>query len=156
MKKIGTYTLRGQLAGQSTGLPTYKQLNLFDGSFKTAYRVTQFIVAARDAGSANDVVGKLTTEPISISTTGLASVWNWQDNREIAWASTEQEVTSVRQNPFSLVDPDNLIVEDLYITVTNNVGSGELVNYFIQLEKYDITEAAGALAMVRNSSQNVE
>ena len=155
MKKIGTYTLRGQIEGQSTGVPTWTRLNLFDGSFKTAYKITEFIVASRDAGSANDVVGKLATEEINISTTGLASSWNWQDNREIAWASTEQEVTSVRQNPFSLVDPDNLVVEDLYITVTNNAGSGELVNYFITMEKYDITEYQGALAMVRSKSQNV-
>ena len=155
MKKIGEYTFRGQLEGQSTGVPVWTRLQLFDGSFKTAYKVTEFIVASKDAGSANDVVGKLATEEINISTIGLASSWNWQDNREIAWASTENEVTSVRLPSFSLVDPDNLVVEDLFITVTNNVGSGELVNYFIKMEKYDITEYQGALAMVRSKSQNV-
>ena len=155
MKKIGDYTLRGQVEGKSTGLPEYKKIDLFDGSFKTAYKVVEFIIASKDSGSANDCAAKLTTEPINISTTGLGSVWNWQDNREIAWASTENETTSARQSTFSLVDPDNLVVEDLYIATVNNAGSGTEVNYFIRMEKYDITEYQGALAMVRSKSQNV-
>ena len=56
--------------------------------------------------------------------------------------------------PFNLVDRDNFIVEDLYVYVRSGT-SAAAVNYYIELDKYDTTDARGALAMVRNSSQSV-
>ena len=151
-KKIGEYTCRGTIEGEST-TPVWDRIILFDGRFDTAYRVVEFVIASSSSSSAQDVAAKLATEITSTTTTGLGSVWDWSDNREIAWASTNNLVTSIRHNEFSLVDPDNLVVEDLYISATNNAGTGEDVNYFIRMEKYDITDSQGALAMVRNRSQ---
>ena len=154
MKLSRTYTIRGTLTGQSS-TPDWTRISLFDGKFNTAYKVVEFVVASQLSSSAQDVSGKLATEITSTTTTGLGAYWDWADNREIAWASTNQIATSIREPSFSLVDPDNLIVEDLFISLQNNAGTGEQVNYFIKLEKYDVTDWQGALAMVRSKSQNV-
>jgi hypothetical protein len=152
VKKIGEYTARGTISGEST-TPIWDKLQLFDGKFNTGYRVVEFVVSSVSSSSAQDVTGKIATEPTAVTTIGLGNYWNWADNREIAWASTNNVTSSIREGSFSLCDPDNLVVEDLYVSVQNNAGSTEDVNYFIRLEKYEFPEATGALAMVRNKSQ---
>jgi hypothetical protein len=145
MKKIGDYTMRGQIAADSNS----NRILLFDGRFDTAYRVVDFIIAAQDPNSASqDCNAKLTTE----ATTLLG--WNWDDNTEIAWAVSEVRVTSSPVFGRSIVDPDNLIVQDLFIQ-GENAGSAD-INYMIKLEKYDIKDYQGALAMVRNKSQGAD
>ena len=56
-------------------------------------------------------------------------------------------------NVVTTVDPDNLVVQDLFVIADEGVGSDVKVNYMIKMEKYDITDSQGALAMVRNRSQ---
>ena len=149
MKKIGEYTCRGQIPEGTAN--TYR-IPLFDGRFDTAYRVTRFVIAgARADDSSSDAVAKLMTEDTGIS----ADFWNWGDNREIAWASTDHRTADGVQKVFSEVDPDNLIVQDLFITAQNRSASNPDINYMISMEKYDITEWQGALAIVRNKSQDV-
>ncbi len=144
MKKIGDYTMRGQVPETLTGY-SEKIGNLFDGRFDTGYRVVEFVIAGVQGDTGDDYSAKLSTEA-----TGTRN-WNWGDNREIAWASTNVGSSGVREKHFSLVDPDNLCIEELYIDALTP-GSGTM-NYFIRLEKYDITDWQGALAMVRNKSQ---
>ena len=48
---------------------------------------------------------------------------------------------------------DTIVVEDLFIDATGD--SGEVINYYIEMEKVSISDWEGALAMVRNSNQNV-
>ena len=146
MKKIGEYTMRGQVAETVAGF-SEKIGNLFDGRFDTGYRVVEFVIAGVEGATADDYSAKLSTEA-----TGTRN-WNWGDNREIAWASTNVGASGVRENHFSLVDPDNLTIEELFIDCLTP-GTGTL-NYFIRLEKYSFSDWRGALAMVRNSSQDV-
>ena len=80
-------------------------------------------------------------------TTGDFQEFRWDDNNEIAWAFME-DTLYVRD----FVDPDNLIVEDCYVSVYSGAGSGS-INYMIEFEKYDISEYQGVLSMVRASSQ---
>ena len=114
--------------------------------------MVRFVIAAEQASSAQDCSGKLATEITYTSTAGLGSHWDWDDNREIAWCSTQNFTTSIREGNFELVDPDNLVVEDLYVSLVSNAGPAR-VNYYIEMEKYDISDSQGALAMVRNRSQ---
>lgn len=149
MKQIGTYTIRGQIP---EGVDNTKRIQLFDGRFDTAYRVVKFVIAgARADDTSSDAVAKIMTENIGTS----ADFWNWGDNREIGWASTDHRTADGVQKTFSEIDPDNLIVEDLFITAQNRSSANPNINYMITMIKYDITEYAGALAMVRNTSQNV-
>jgi len=148
MKKIGDYTIRGQMNVENV----FNKIQLFDGRFDTGYKVISFEIAPYDTKTAsNDVTAKLCTDDSALADGAL---WNWQDNREIAWASCEVRVSFGPSFSSSIVDPDNLIIEDLYISY-GHVSTDSPVNYLVKLEKYDISEWQGALSMVRNSSQDV-
>ena len=144
MKKIGEYTIKGSvLAEDSATVP--KRITLFDGRFDTGYRITKFEIASK-GNKTEDVQGVLATVD------GLTPVedWNFGDQRELAygiWNFWDYNNISVQ----SFIDPDNLVVEDLYLYSTNSYR----LNYIITLEKYDISDWQGALALVRNNAQSV-
>ena len=148
MKKIGTYTLRGKVDHD-----TPEMIRLFDGSFKTAYRVIEFTIFTRAVSSSalENFTGFLGTTDVM-----NAQTWEWENQEQVAWSASafDGNGSGFAPDAFTQIDPDNLIVEDLYVYMDSN--TGESANYFIKLEKYSIPEAAGALAMVRNNSQNVE
>jgi len=145
MKLIGKYTMKGRIDADTNS----NRILLDDGRFDTAYRVIDFIIAPQDPNSSSqDINAKLTTEP----TSDLG--WKWDDNTQIAWAVSENRVGNSPVLSRSIVDPDNLIIQDLFIQ-NDNAGSGQ-VNYMVILEKYDIKEYQGALAMVRNKSQGAD
>ena len=149
MKKIGEYTVRGTITSSDT---LSKKIQLFDGRFDTGYRVKSFkiSIASRDVTSSQIAHGMLGTEP------GLGpSVWDWSDNREIAWACVQADAnagTITWSADDTVIDPDNMIIEDLYFYAYVYAYTID-VNYQIELEKYDITDWQGALTMVRNKSQ---
>ena len=52
----------------------------------------------------------------------------------------------------AIIDPDNLVVEDLYVYVRSATDDIP-INYLVKLEKYEITDWQGALAMARDRAQ---
>jgi len=137
MKKIGEYTLKGQIPASSD-----QRITLFDGRFDTGYRIESFQVGPTTDPSANDVFAKLSTIE---GESGIA--WDWSSNTQVAWSA--YGATGASPNGvFTQIDPDNLIVEDLYIS-----NGAAAANYIITMTKYDISDWQGALAMVRNKSQ---
>jgi len=146
MKKLGEYSSRGKVVGNG-----YIKIQLFDGRFDTGYKVkTLRIFGDPDAEAGTDAYALISTiEDDSISDGGD---WNWEDNNQIAWATTTYSGSGATISEYNLVDPENLIVEDVYLYVRVG-GGGTAVNYFITFEKYDISEWRGALQMVSNSSQ---
>ena len=147
MKKISEYTVRGILPEATTE----EMIRLFDGRFATGFSLTAFIVWAQNvSSSSNDVCARLSTEPLGAMPSS-GDMMNAGDNRQIAWAGI-QAGTAGFNNPASIVDPDNLVIEDLYISGQSG-GSDILINYLVKMEKYKIDDWQGALAMVRNRSQ---
>lgn len=147
MKKIGEYTTRGSILADDT----YSRIILDDGSFQTGYRITEFVIAPNDLDNINARIysAKLLTN--DEQTPGVN--WNWDRNEEIGWAQYSMDANNINgPNVFSLIDPDNLVIQDLYI-IGSEYSSDIKLNYFIRMEKYDITDSQGALAMVRNRSQ---
>ncbi len=142
MKKIGEYTTMGQA---ESGIST--KIQLFDGRFDTAYKIVKFSVSPEKVNLGHDAYGKLTTEDDASST---PTRWDWGSNIEVAWAGISA-VTDGVAGVGEFVDPDNMVVEDLYFYGVNSDDGA--VNYMIVLEKYDISDWQGALAMVRNKSQ---
>jgi hypothetical protein len=155
MKKIGTYTLRGKVSEPDTEAGTPQRIRLFDGRFDTGYKVIDFVVwgATMNSSSTPDVSGKLgTTDNL---TTGASNFFNADDVREIAWAGAAGSTDTIFNSPpGKIVDPDNFIVEDLFVYVRGQ--SDVAANYMVTLEKYETTDSRGALAMVRNNAQNVD
>ena len=140
MKKIGEYTAKGQFTSPGTGGAEH-MINLFDGRFDTAFRITKFEMITQDPIFNNiEFTAKLTTQPTT------SRLFNWANNDQIAWSIGEDTLYSK-----DWVDPDNMVVEDLYVFAASS--SEVVINYMITMEKYEITDWRGALAMVRNSSQ---
>ena len=148
MKKIGQYTVRGQSTSQTT-----RRIILFDGRFDTGYVITKFEIITQDPDNSGlDCYGVLLADEPSTPT---SVNWDLNSNVQVGWASMYNAGSAFgpSADPFGLVDRDNLIIEDLYIYVETNAAGTNKVNYYIEMDKYDISESSGALAMVKNRSQ---
>jgi len=145
MKKIGGCVMTGQITiGTYNGVEN--RLQLFDGKFTTGYRIVDFKISSRYPLNAGEFVSKLSTEPKS----NLAE-WHWDDVQEIAWAKVDQAALFTGSDR-SVIRPDNMIIEDLYISAYSTSESGDL-NYEITLEKYEFPAYTGAGFLVENNSQ---
>jgi len=153
MKKVGTYTARGQVPGSNTGSGDPVRLFLFDGKFTSGYVVTDFKIwsSAYDSDANADGIGKLSKS--ASGNTTAATFMNAADDDEIAWATTEGASVSGNDAAFndSIIDPDNLIVEDLYIYTRNS--ASKPMNYLITMDKYDIPAWKGALSLAKDKAQ---
>ena len=146
MKEMGKlYTIRGQIESGTIG----NKIQLFDGKFDTGYRIMSFVVAPDDPTRAQEIMAKAMTEDTA-SFTG--SDWDWSENTEIAWSYWGSSTSGLADATKPFIDPDNLVVEDLYLQAYTT-GEATTVNYVMQLQKYDVNDWQGALAMVRNRSQ---
>lgn len=148
MKKIGEYTARGTI--QEAG-PNPIKISLFDGKFDTAYRVKSIIVAPKAVTSTsnyNYAIKVMTRED------GDPTIWNWGDQSEVAWSYTSYDANGITNPPFSHVDEDQLIVEDIYVYLETT--QDLLANYEVVLEKYSISDWQGALAMARERQTYAE
>jgi hypothetical protein len=140
MKQVGDiYTARGQGA-----VGTVERITLFDGKFDTAFRLVSIEISESEPQGSREAWIKVMTEEADHTDT-----WDWGSNTEIGWACWNTP-TLTRWGYNTFVDPDNLIVEDVFINFSGTDGP---VNYMMTFQKYDISEWRGALAMVRNRSQ---
>ena len=138
-------TLRGQLQEG-----TVKRLVVDDGMLTRGMRVRKFIVSGDPGSSANDCFAVLGFQG------SFPSIWDWSDNNQIAWASSNIISTAGAEPPFSLVDRDATIVRDLFITGQVSTGGGTSVfNYYIELELVDITEDESILQLIKERNQGV-
>lgn len=141
---MSTYTVRGTLEHN-----VEERIILFDGRFDTGYVVKEFYLYPNSGiGAGNDSFGVIYTEP---GTVASGVDWDWGENYQIGWATGANSGTTSTNVPNGIVDPDNLIIEDLYI-IAQHGGSGT-TGYMIVLEKFNFSDDLGALAMVRNRSQ---
>jgi len=155
MKKIGEYTARGIVTEVDTEAGTPQKITLFDGSFKTAYRVREFYIWGSDWGvsAGPDIIGKLSKNDLGITTS--FNFMRADDDNQIAWASANGSTDQGGSTPFDngLVDPDNLIVEDLYVYARTAGTNTRAINYLVIMDKYEITDWQGALTMARDKAQ---
>lgn len=152
MKKIGSYTARGQTTEPISTSDNPTKITLFDGRFDTAFKITAFHAWAGDWGSNSDpdIIAKLTTSPVS--NTAADGFMDASDQREVAWAggagSAETWIDFT-----SIIDRDNMVVEDLYV-YARGVTADVPINYLIEMDKYDISEWQGALTMAKDAAQS--
>ena len=119
-----TYTLRGNLREG-----VVKRLIIDDGRLTHAMRITKFVVAGDPNFSGDDVYAVLGYQGT------FPQLWDWGDNNQIAWASTNTAGQAGLNSPFTLVDPDHLIIRDLYIRGQIGASGGaSFFNYYIEME----------------------
>jgi hypothetical protein len=125
-----------------------KRLVVDDGRINVAYKVISFYVVGRNPSDASgDVYGTLSLDYDAPVT------WEFKDNRQIGWASTQ--VDQRPTSPFSLIDPDHIVVRDLYVQgQLAGSGGSELINYFVELEQVEISDDEAVLALIKERSQD--
>ena len=153
MKKIGDYTARGTVNEEDTFAGNPQKITLFDGRFDTAYRVIEFKIWGSDFGGPSnaDCIGKLSKN--AIGSVSQVNFMRADDDNQIAWATSGAIGADAGGDNFgeSIIDRDNLVVEDLYVYVrTANTTASDPINYLVVLEKYEIPESQGALLMARD------
>ena len=138
-----THTLRGQVIEGRV-----KRLIIDDGRLTHAMRITKFVISGDPSAAGNDAFAVLGVQG------SFPSIWNWGDNNQIAWASTNIGGTAGADAPFSLVDDDHLIVRDLYIYGQVGAGGGaDVINYYIEMEAKDISNDESILQLIKERSQ---
>lgn len=146
MKKVGEpMVLRGHMIPQVNG----HRIQIFDGKYTTGYRILEFHVVPRTPTNDNEIFAKLHT---SKTTASISSV-DMTDVQELAWTVWNAPSAS-RPSQWSIIDPDNMVIEDLYLS--NYFASGDTsyeINYYIVLQKYEFKAWDGAGILVANLSQ---
>lgn len=163
MKSLGKFTLRGTIqpisnSGNYADNGDLTRLLLFDGKFNTGFKVTLFRIWGYEGINSADCSAILATDRNGLASYNLGTM-DSSNNMQIAWASSNSFTSNVRETNFELTDRDNLIVEDLWIAGVNNSGSvtddAKKINYYIELEKFDVGLSLGSYSMVRNASQDL-
>ena len=133
-------TLRGRMTqGQ-------RRVVVDDGRPNHGYRVLDFRVfptGVTDAG----LSGALATQYDSLG------FCDGGDNRQIAWAfcSWNTSGTASNANEFAVIDPDHVIITDLYVQA---LAPGETMNYLIIVEPITMTDDEAILRLVKERSQD--
>ena len=148
MKRVkgGIKIVAGQLdSGTYQGVEN--KIQLFDGKFTTGYRVVRFVITDSQPLGSYEAMATLSTEPKS-----TIGYWNFGDIQEIAWAGWQNPAPSNGSDDFTLVREGNMLIQDLWINAYSS-SDNRVINYYIELEKYEFTAWDGAGEMVRNNAQ---
>ena len=148
MKSMGLHVVRGEFLTGQRGI----KIQIDDRDPRTGYKIVDFKVAFKFRNDINpeSCSAKIMTYEAPPSE---SSKWEWADSREVAWAYGFSDAnTSVgADHHFTVVDPSNLLVEDVYLQ-GYSYADGEVFNYMIVFEKFELDPFDGPLTMVRNRS----
>ncbi len=134
-------TLRGRVTAQET-----KRLIVDDGMFNHGMKVKEFHVWAISQASNEDPVCILGLD------SDMNGEWDASDNRQIGWAAQTTSASS-RIAQFNLIDPDHIVIQDLYIY---NFSDTEEANYMVVLEPVMLTDDEAILQLIKERSQDAE
>ena len=145
MKKAGKLlTMRGTIPVNTNG----KRIQIFDGKYTTGYRIVEFYCAPENPTEGQSIILKAHTS----KTTPSISKFNWGDPQEIAWVTWGIPNSNTGAD-FFLIDEDNMIIEDLYLSFYSETGDTDYANYYLVLQKYEFPAWTGAGFLVENLGQ---
>jgi len=136
---MALHTLRGQLEPNEL-----RRLILDDGMFTEGHKITSFEVWAISQTSSDDPAAILALSD------KIGTEFDAGDSRQIGWAM-QTTTSTTRLMSFNTIDPDHVILRDLYI---RNI-SADPTNYLITLVPIRITEDQAVLQLIKESSQDV-
>lgn len=134
------HTLRGKLEANEV-----RRLILDDGMLTEGHKIESFEVWAISLASGDDPAAFL-----SLSNVDDGVGFNAGDNRQIAW-SVQTTTSTTRLMSFNTIDPDHVIIRDLYI---HNI-SAHPANYMVIIKPIRISEDEAVLQLIKESSQDV-
>ena len=152
MKLIGTYTARGVCSETETTSGDPQRIFLHDGSNKTGYRVIDFKIWSSqvDTTAASGCVGKLSKNDIGV--TSSENFFRADDDNQIAWAVSGHAADAGTAGQFdeAIIDPENLVIDDMFVYVRSSSTPSDPINYLVTMEKYEIDGWRGTLEMARD------
>jgi hypothetical protein len=135
-------TLRGLLPDGEI-----RKLIVDDGNFNQGYKVLEFHVFTTSLTGSRDVNCVLGLD------SDMKQVFDASDNRQIGWASQQNNIGAQEGlGNFSLVDPDHIVLRDLY--VANFSPAGGYANYLIIVEPVELTDDQAVLTLIKERSQD--
>jgi len=137
---MARHTLRGLLAPLET-----RRLILDDGMFTEGHKIESFEVWAISLASGDDPEAFL-----SMSDEDPGVGFNAGDSRQIGWAMQTTTATT-RLMSFATIDPDHVIIRDLFIH--NN--SSHPCNYLVSIMPLKLTEDQAVLQLIKETGQDV-
>ena len=148
MKRIsdGRKVLRGQIT-MNTYNGLENRIQLWDGKFTTGYRIVEFKIIPKSPQNQEEVLSIISTDPRS----GVPSNFNLSLNQELAYA-TWNVPNQTEYSFWNLIVEGNMAIEDLWISCYTT-GDDPLLNYYIVLEKYSMSDWEGAGVLVDNLNQ---
>jgi len=144
MKMNRVRTLRGRI-DIASGTTGKDQLIVDDGLLNRGYRVTGFFVWGASGG---DTSFQAT---LSMNPKVLDGEMDSGDNSQIAWTFLGGGAGASIDR---IIDPDHVIVRDLYITV-ERAGGAEGFNYMVVVEEYAITNDEAIINIIKEGSQSL-
>ena len=138
-----TRTLRGRADHDEI-----KHLVIDDGNLNHAFKVIEFkVFSSFPLSAAADAWGTL-----AINSEG-GTTWNASNNGQIGWSGQSIHNADGPMNEFSLVDPDHIVVRDLYLY--GQSGTSDHFNYFVRLESVSLSDDESIMALIKESNQDV-
>lgn len=132
-------SLRGLLSDTNV-----KQLVVDDGQLTQGYVIEEFYVWVDGTGT--DGVYAVLGKEYDMRPGGDAS-----DSRQIAWAGNGWGSGGTpTANSFSVIDPDHVVLRDLYIQNISN----DPCNYLIVLRQKELTDDESILQLIKERSQD--
>ena len=117
-------------------------INLFDGRFDTGFKLISFEIVARYG---TDNAEEATATLYNRKQAGFDREWNFADVEQVGWSGW-MIPTATQFGIWNRVDDETILVEDLFLQIYAVAETADF-NYIIKLQKYDITEWEGALAL---------
>lgn len=146
-------TFRGTFTATASGNYSAERIMLEDGDNTTAFRLYEVYVWSTDSVSSADGCMIVSTMEGGVTDYSVGQQ-NAADNRQIGWASWSNTGSAGdRTITQALVDPDNIINEDLWLGAFNSSSGSDAVNYLIIAEKIKINLNENLYTSVRNRSQ---
>ena len=133
------HTLRGVIAGNST-----KRLILDNGIFTQGYKVTGFEVWVTSLSGSDDPAAILALSD------KVGATMDAGDSSQIAW-SIQTATNTTRIMSWSTIDPEHVVVRDLYL---RNISS-DPANYLVTLQPITLSDDQAVLQLIKEGSQNV-
>lgn len=141
-----TRTLRGTV---DNGV--IKRLIIDDANFNRGFKVTKFEIFPVDMSSGSaDCSGVL-----ALDQRGATQDWYCEDNTQIAWSSTTMSTTFSVNNKTDIIDPEHVVVRDLFIVAYTSNTALPKINYLVELEEVRLTDDQAVLQLIKEVSQNV-
>lgn len=135
---MSRHTLRGRVDAGDT-----LRLIIDDGMLNQGHKVVEFHVWAQSIASGDDPACVLA------KSYDANPSWDASDNRQIGWAG-QTTTNTTRMMQFDLLDPDAIVVQDLFLI---NIGT-TVANYLVVIEPIHLTDDQAVMQLIKERSQD--